>query len=269
MGRYVRLSLEERVEISFGLKSEESLRSLSRRLGRSAATISRELRRNGFDRTSYRVGLADDLAHKRRSYGRRLDRCRGLRDVVFSLLRAYWSPEQIAAWLKRTFPESMDMRLSHESLYTYLYALPRGELRKELLSYLRQHRKSRRPRSRGEDQRGQIPEMISIEERPAEVADRSVPGHWEGDLILGRRHASALGTLVERTTRTLILVPLKARDATSVRSAFTSELKSFPRQLKLSLTYDQGKEMAEHRLFSKETDLVDYTPFEAVNELLR
>lgn len=150
------------------------------------------------------------------------------------------------------------MRLSHEALYTYLYVLPRGALRRELLACLRQHRRRRRPRSRGEDRRGHITEMISIEERPAEVADRSVPGHWEGDLLMGRANRSALGTLVERTTRTLILVPLKHKEALEVRRAYTREMTSLPQQMRRSLTYDRGKEMAEHRLFTEHTKMKVY-----------
>jgi IS30 family transposase len=150
------------------------------------------------------------------------------------------------------------MRLSHEALYTYLYVLPRGALRQELLACLRQHRKRRRPRSRGEDRRGHITEMISIEERPAEVVDRSVPGHWEGDLIMGKANRSALGTLVERTTRTLILVPLKNKEAHKVRKAYAREVKTLPRQMRLSMTYDRGKEMAEHRLLTQQTQMKVY-----------
>ena len=147
------------------------------------------------------------------------------------------------------------MRVCAETIYTYLYALPRGSLRQSLLRCLRRHRKARRPQSRGIDRRGQIPEMFSIEERPAQVADRAVPGHWEGDLILGARHQSALGALVERTTRTVLLVRLKRQDAETVRKAFARKLRTMPKQMKLTLTYDQGKEMAAPQLFTKETGM--------------
>ena len=150
------------------------------------------------------------------------------------------------------------MRLSHETFYTYLYTLPRGALRKELLSYLRQHRKKRHPRSRGEDRRGQIPEMISIEERPGEVADRCVPGHWESDFVLGKSNRTAIGILEERTTRTTLLVPLTAKDAASVRRAFARAMKKLQEQLRLSLTHDRGKEMSEHRLFTEKTKIKVY-----------
>jgi IS30 family transposase len=181
-----------------------------------------------------------------------------LRHTVLSLLRQQWSPEQISDHLRRVHPNEPGRQVSAETIYSYLYVLPRGELRRELLHHLRQHRKHRRPRSRGTDRRGQIPEMISIEERPPAVADRTIPGHWEGDIILGRRHRSALGTLVERTTRTVLLVRLPARDATSVRQAFVRKLRHVPKQMRLSLTYDRGKEMAEHQLFTRDTQMKVY-----------
>ena len=145
------------------------------------------------------------------------------------------------------------MQISHESIYEYLYVLPRGELKKTLIKYLRQERKMRRVRTGLKEQRGKIPEMISIEERPAEVADRSVPGHWEGDLLMGKDHRSALGTLVERKTRWVYLVPLKQKDALCVRKAFAKTITRLPKRLRRSMTYDQGKEMAEHKLFTKQT----------------
>jgi IS30 family transposase len=150
------------------------------------------------------------------------------------------------------------MQVSHETIYTYIYLLPRGELRKELVSYLRQEKKSRYPRKGKNDKRGKISEMISIEERPAEVADRSLAGHWEGDLIVGKGHKSAIGTIVERRTRAVILVPLKEKDASSVRKAFEKEVKKLPQQMRLSLTYDQGVEMSEHKLFTANSKMKVY-----------
>lgn len=259
MPSYTRLSLQEREELSLGLLAGLSLRAMASCMGRAASTLSREIGRNsaGWD---YRAVRAQRYAQERRAYCgcRRLNRDAQLRGWVFGQLRRYWSPQQIARELKRRFAHNPKMRLSHEALYTYLYVLPRGALRQELLACLRQHRKRRRPRSRGEDRRGQITEMISIEERPAEVADRSVPGHWEGDLIMGRANRSALGTLVERTTRTLILVPLKNKQAHKVRKAYAREVKTLPRQMRLSMTYDRGKEMAEHRLFTQQTQMQVY-----------
>ena len=259
MPSYTRLSLQEREEVSLGLLAGLSIRAMASAMGRSASTLSREIRRNSA------LGVYRAVRAQRYARGRRARcGCRRLRANVrlwrwvFGRLRRFWSPQQIARELKRHFEREPEMRLSHEALYTYLYVLPRGALREELLSCLRQHRKRRRPRSRGEDRRGHITEMISIEERPAEVADRSVPGHWEGDLIMGKANRSALGTLVERTTRSLILVPLKNKQAHRVRKAYTREVKILPKQMRLSMTYDRGKEMAEHRLFTRDTQMKVY-----------
>ncbi len=150
------------------------------------------------------------------------------------------------------------MQVSHESVYTYIYVLPRGALRKELIAYLRQGTRGRQRRKRSTDERGKIPNMVSIRERPKEVESRTVPGHWESDLIVGMRHASAIGTLVERTTRTTILVPLKAKDASTVRKAFARAVKRLPKEAFLSLTHDRGSEMYEHELFTKDTKVHVY-----------
>jgi transposase, IS30 family len=150
------------------------------------------------------------------------------------------------------------MRASHETIYTYLYCLPRGELKKELMSHLRRERKERQRRGTVHKMRRMIPDMVSISERPPEVKNRIIPGHWEGDLIVGKDHKSAIGTLVERTTRTTILVPLKAKDAMSVRKAFEKEIEKLPRQMKQSLTYDRGMEMFEHKLFTENTKMKVY-----------
>jgi transposase, IS30 family len=259
MPSYTRLSLQEREEVSLGLLAGLSMRAMASALGRAASTLSREIGRNSALGV-YRAARAQRYAQGRRARCgcRRLQANERLRRWVFGRLRRFWSPQQIARELKRHFEREPEMRLSHEALYTYLYVLPRGALREELLACLRQHRKRRRARSRGEDRRGHITEMISIEERPAEVADRSVPGHWEGDLIMGKANRSALGTLVERTTRSLILVPLKNKEATKVRQAYTREVKTLPRQMRLSMTYDRGKEMAEHRLFTRDTQMKVY-----------
>jgi IS30 family transposase len=188
---------------------------------------------------------------------RKLDRNQELKEIVFKKLELKWSPEQIAKTLKMLYPDNMDMQISHESIYSYLYVLPRGKLREELVRSLRRahiHRRVRKTLRRT----CPIQDYISIEERPAEVADRIIPGHWEGDLIMGHNNGSAMGTLVERTTRMTFLVKLKEKDATSVREAFGKEFKRLPRELKRSLTYDHGQEMAEHKLFTKETDIQVY-----------
>jgi IS30 family transposase len=181
-------------------------------------------------------------------------------NVVRSKLSLRWSPEQIARYLKRKYADAGDSRMhvSHESIYTYIYVLPRGELRKELISYLRQGKRGRQRRKRDTDERGKIPNMVSIHERPKEVADRTVPGHWESDLIIGKANASAIGTLVERTTRTTILVPLKAKDAETVRKSFARVVKRLPKEVFRSLTHDRGTEMHEHELFTKDTKVQVY-----------
>ncbi len=255
---YSRLSMAEREEISIQLALGSSFRAIARQLGRSPSTISREYARN-CSSTGYRANSAHNkmLARCPRTECK-IETNLMLRRVVLSGLRKQWSPQQISASLIEDFPDDRTMRVCAETIYTYLYLLPRGELRRELLSYLRQHHKQRRSRSRGKDRRGQIPEMISIEERPAEVADRTIPGHWEGDLIMGAGNRTALGTLVERTTRTVLLVPLRAKDAETVRKAFARRLRAIPKQMKLSMTYDRGKEMAEHKLFTAETKMKVY-----------
>ena len=169
-----------------------------------------------------------------------------------------WSPEQIAKRLKVLYPTDMAMQISHESIYSYLYVLPRGALRKELVKSLRRHHINRRVKGKDRRKSSPIQDCISIEERPAEVADRIIPGHWEGDLIMGSRNLSALGTLVERTTRMTLLVRLKDKDAGAVRKAFAREFQRLPEGLKRSLTYDRGQEMAEHKLFTKSTRIQVY-----------
>ena len=168
-----------------------------------------------------------------------------------------WSPEQIAHRLPQRYPNEPTMRISHEAIYTYLYVLPCGGLKRELARYLRRRHRFRRPHKVRLSSRP-IQDLISIDERPAEVADHTVPGHWERDLLVGQANASALGTLVERTTRFTLLVPLTAKDALTVRQAFARALRTLPAQLRRSLTYDQGPEMREHRLFTKQTKMRVY-----------
>lgn len=259
MGLYKRLSYEEREEITLCLSHGWSYHDIASHLSRSVSTISREVGRNSTHWLSYRAGIAQKRTQRRwKRAQRRLDCNDRLRCWVFQRLRWCWSPEQIARKLKSEFPDDPLMRISHESLYTYLYVLPRGELRKELLNCLRRHHKQRRPRKVGPARIGKITDMLSIEERPAEVADRTIPGHWESDLIIGRMNQSALGTLVERTTRTLILVPLKKKTAADVRRAFARQMKTLPKQMRLSMTHDQGIEMNEHKLFTQQTKIKVY-----------
>jgi transposase, IS30 family len=245
---YKHMSAEERETLSLGLARGHSLRTMARVLGRAPSTVSRESARNTTRGHPYRACTAQVQAAARAYQPRRprklLDSW--LWQYVRTHLAEGCSPEQIAGRLQRAYPDDMSKHLSAETIYVGLYVLPRGTLRSELLAALRQARKARRPRARGTDRRGQIPNMTSIVERPAEVATRTVPGHWEGDLIKGARNGSAVGTLVERTTRLVILARMEGTDATSARQGFTKKLRHVPALLRKTLTYDRGKEMAEH-----------------------
>jgi IS30 family transposase len=261
---YQRLSNEEREEVSRWLAADLSQAVIARRLGRHPATISREIKRNR-GKSGYRAFSAGrrarTAASSRRKGKARLTQDRRLRAYVLGGLGQEWSPREICERLKKEYPLDMNMRISHESIYRYIYVLPRGELKRTLVKALRQERAYRRKQSTGQqdEKRGKIADMLSIEERPADVADRSVPGHWEGDLILGKYARSALGTLVERTTRYTILVPLgKKKDAVSVRQAYAQAFRSIPAEFKKSLTYDQGKEMSEHQRFTIDTGIQVY-----------
>lgn len=262
---YQRLTHEEREEISRSLARGEKMTAIAKRLGRVTSTISREVTNNS-GKSGYRAYSAGRRAQVR-SASRRcgknlLTSNKRLRAYVFAKLRLLWSPEEIVARLTDEYPQDMTMRISHEAIYQYIYVLPRGNLKKELIHALRQERKHRRKKNgqkhTTEETRGKLAHMLSIEERPAEVANRTVPGHWEGDLILGKHKRTALGTLVERTTRTTILVPLKAQDAVSVCRAYVKALRSLPKNLTKTLTYDQGKEMSQHQRFTMETDMQVY-----------
>jgi len=197
-------------------------------------------------------------SRKRKGSKHKLDSSLKLKRYVYKKLRLKWSPEQIAKTLEKDYPTDMTMRISPEAIYTYLYVLPRGTLKKELLACLRQNRKHRHKQRRGTEAKRNLEDMLSIEERPKEVEDRTIPGHWEGDLVIGKNNRSALGTLVERTTRTTILVPLKSRSAEDVAKAFAKEVKKLPKQMKLTITYDQGREMASHKLFTNITGVKVY-----------
>lgn len=257
INKYKRLSFVEREEISRRLAQGCSLNSIAALLDRSTSTISREIKGGSCNEYTYRAGKAENRAH-RNSAKRKRHRCklnlnRELRQYVFAGLRYWCSPAQIAETLKLDYPEDMTMRISPESIYTYIYVLPKGGLKKELLSCLRHKRKRRHHRRTTATPviERKLEDMLSIEERPKEVESRTIPGHWEGDLIIGKNRQSALGTLVERTTRTTILVPVKNRCALEVAHAFAKAVKKLPKEMKLTLTYDQGREMARHKLFTK------------------
>jgi IS30 family transposase len=257
-GRY--LSLAEREEIALGLAREESYRVIGARIGRPASTVSREVARNG-PAGRYRAVRAQALAElrARRPKEAKLAGNDELRCWVQGKLGSKWSPEEISARLRLEFPGRAEMRVSHETIYQSLYVQGRGALRRELAASLRTGRALRRPRRTEGERRGKIPGMVNISERPAEAADRAVPGHWEGDLLVGAHGKSAIGTLVERATRFTMLVPLPAgRDAPAVADALTPVIAGLPDALRRSLTWDQGWEMRSHARIAVDADCEIY-----------
>jgi IS30 family transposase len=276
-GRY--LSQLEREDIFAGVERGESIRTIARTLGRAPSTVLRELRRNmqHMYRTRWRLAgragrprvqpwdYRPSLAQKRaeqltaRPKVAKLASHERLRELVQTKLLLLLSPQQIAVWLRREFPQQPEMWVSHETIYLSIYVQSRGALRRELAACLRTGRALRKPRRRSDERRGRIPGMVNISERPAEVADRAVPGHWEGDLILGRNGRSAIGTLVERKTRFLMLLHLPhGRGATDVEQAMLAATQKLPQALWKSLTWDQGSEMGRHSEISVATGLEIY-----------
>ena len=259
---YKRLSLQEREEISRSLAQGLSFRNIAELLDRNVSTISREINRASMNKYTYRAERsqkrASRNASKRRKDKTKLTRSHELWDYVRQKLLLLWSPEQIAQIIKKEYPKQEHMRISHEAIYTYLYVMPKGELKKRLLGMLRRERKRRHKRVNGMGKPRKLEDMVMIDQRPPEVLERTIPGHWEGDILLGKNRQSALGCLVERKTRFAILVPLKSKHADVVRKAFAKEMGTLPKQLRLTLTYDQGREMAEHKLFTKETNMQVY-----------
>jgi IS30 family transposase len=254
------LTLSEREELSRGLAAGRSLRSIALRLGRAPSTISRELNRNG-GLDSYRAHAAEQAAWDR---SRRPKRCklalnRPLAMTVAGLLRQRWSPWQIAGRLKRLYPHDEDRRVSHETIYKTLFIQARGALKKELVAHLRRRRTMRRSRHHTQKtpDHGQITDAVSIRERPAEVEDRAVPGHWEGDLLCGSNN-SQIATLVERHSRYCMLVRTDSKDTETVVNALIKQAHKLPRELYKSLTWDRGKELADHKRFSLATDVKVY-----------
>jgi IS30 family transposase len=255
-----RLSAAEREEIRSGLDAGESFRAIAGRLGRAPSTVSREVSANGGPKAyqGWRAHRrASDLA--RRPKVAKLAGCPRLRAQVEAWLEdELWSPVQISAQLRVEFPDDPMMRVSPETIYQSLYVQGRGALRKELAACLRTGRAIRRNRSRIE-KRGRIPDMVNISERPAEVEDRAVPGHWEGDLIIGKDNASAVGTLVERATRYVMLLHLPGdHTAETVRTVMAAKIKTLPEHLRRSITWDQGAEMAQHATFTVDTGIDIY-----------
>ena len=254
------LRLTERAEISRGVALGNSLRSIAAQLGRSPSTISREINRNGgYD--NYRAALADQAAWSRalRPKPCKLAGQPALCRTVAEKLRLLWSPQQIAGWLKLEFPGEEHNRVSHETIYRSLYVQARGVLKKELLQHLRTKRTIRRSKTASlkDDGLGKITNTVSISERPASAEDRAVPGHWEGDLIAGS-NGSHIATLVERHTRYVMLAKVEKKDTETVINALIKQAHKLPRELYKSLTWDRGKEMADHRRFSLATDIDVY-----------
>lgn len=275
MGKiYDQLSIEERSIIQMQLELGVKPAEIARMLNRTASTLSRELRRNGWKRQSVPRGLG----HPRVAGGyqataaqaratacaamprveRRLRPRTALWGRVTRYLRRGYSPEQIAGTLALVHQNTPSLQVSHETIYTAIYAMPRGELRTQVIGWLRFGRAKRRPRARGEDRRGRIPDMVSIHDRPPEVEERLIPGHWEGDLIKGAYNRSAVGTLVERTTLFTVLSKMEDASAESAVKGFSRVLNRIEAQKRLSLTYDQGREMSEHRRLTKATGVKVY-----------
>ena len=254
------LTLAEREEISRGIMAGQSFRAIAGSLDRAPSTVSREVSRNG-GRRRYRASTADQAAWDR---AHRPKRCklvvnRALAHIVAKKLQLSWAPEQIAGWLKRTYPGNESYQVSHETIYRSLYIQARGALKKELLQHLRRKRVMRRSRHHTQktDDHGRITDAVSISERPASVEDRAVPGHWEGDLISGTNN-SHVATLVERHTRYVMMAKLNGKDTETVINALIKQAHKLPKELYKSLTWDRGKEMANHQRFTLATDIDVY-----------
>ena len=256
----IALSLEEREEISRALTIGQSMRSIAARLGRAPSTVSREIGRNG-GLAGYRATLADQATWERALRPKlcKLAKNRALAGIVADMLRMLWSPEQIAGWLKRTYPSAPNLHVSHETIYRSLFIQARGALKKELLEHLRRTRGMRRARSYTQKTaiHGQIADAVSISERPASVEDRAVPGHWEVDLVFGSGN-SQIATLVERQTRYVMLVKLDGKDSQTVVNALIKNARKLPQELYKSLTWDRGTEMHGHKRFTMATDIQVY-----------
>jgi IS30 family transposase len=254
------LTLAEREEISRAVVAGQSIRSIAASLGRVPSTVSREIKRNG-DRETYRASQADqaawDRAHRPKTC--KLIENSALAHIVAGKLQMRWSPEQIAGWLKHTYPDDENDQVSHETIYRSLYIQARGALKKELVQHLRRTRVMRRSRHHTQktDNHGRITDTVSISERPAAVEDRAVPGHWEGDLLCGSGNTQ-IATLVERQTRYVMLVKVERKDTETVINALIKQARKLPQELYQSLTWDRGSEMADHKRFSLATDIQVY-----------
>ena len=256
MKTYKRFNLTEREDLSRYLAMNYSYRQISNVLNRPVSTISREINRRGFNRLDYRAVFAQERSRRLAQQPRRkrkLDTNFILKRTVIEHLELRWSPEQIAKRLKVLYPRDMAMHVSHETIYAYLYIHPRGTLKRRMIANLRRKHINRRIKDKERKKSAPIQDYISIDDRPEEVKDRQIAGHWEGDIIMGALNKSAMGTLVERKTRLTLLVKLIKKDAASVREAFTDKFNTLPLRIKKSLTYDHGCEMAQHKKFTEDT----------------
>lgn len=256
---YKRLTLDNRIQIAIQLGLDKSYGEIGKLLGKNRSTIQREVAPWG--RIKYDACNAEWYSNQNSSLRKKgknkLSYNGELLQYLKDKLELRWSPEQISNKLKETFRDNAAMQISHEAIYQYVYLHAKKTLRESFIKQLRREKKRRGP-SRQEEKRGKIADAVSIEKRPAEVTGREIPGHWEGDLVVGKDHKSAIGTIVERTTRTIIIVPLEAMDAQTVREAFELEFSKIPEQMKKTMTYDNGKEMTEHKLFTDNTKIQVY-----------
>ena len=250
---------DQRNQIQRGLNQGLSIRGIARQLGRSPSTISREIQRGRVEETYDAVCGRQEAQRRRRKGVRKLTEGSPLTlAVTHAIQQRKWSPEQIAGRLRMDYPEDKQWHVSHETIYQFIYAHPAGELRKALIAGLRRGHSKRKPRTRGKDRRGGITNMRSIRERPEEAQAREVPGHWEGDLIKGAFNASAIGTLVDRSSRFVILARVADATAEAILESFTRRLRTLPKSFRQTLTYDQGREMARHQELERNTGIRVY-----------
>ncbi len=257
--RYQQLKPEQRNQIQRGLNEGLSIRAVARQIGRSPSTVSREVRRGLAGETYDAVQGREEAQSRRRKGVRKLVEGGPLTNAVtHAILQRKWSPEQVAGRLQVDYPEDKQWHVSHETIYQFIYAHPAGELRRALIAALRKGHAKRKPRSQGQDRRGQLRNMRSIRERPVEAQDREIPGHWEGDFIKGAFNGSAIGTLVERSSRFVLLARMEGTDAAAALEGFTRRLRSLPKSVLQTLTYDQGKEMARHEELERKVGIRIY-----------
>ena len=258
--KFTRLNLQERIQIEKYFDKGFSASSIAILLGRHKSTISRELKNTHYNSyQSYHAHLTSARICSEKNYGRsKILTNKKLLAFIIKQLRKKWSPEQISLSLKENFPNQKSMQVSHETIYYYVYLHSKKSLKDELINQLRQKRKTRGSRHTKAVRDIKILDRLSIDERPPEVASREIPGHWEGDLIVGKDHGSVIGTLVERSSRYVILVHLENKEAQTVRKAFEAEFKKLPKLMRKSLTYDNGTEMAQHKLLTKTTKMKVY-----------